>query len=84
MTPSFIARQRHRLALAHQHFNLPQFPNDLLRRERFLWQGPVPFCLPVSRFDWYRKPRSGHGRGGSKYLDLFLHVVLLLVIGCLI
>ena len=57
--PSFLAGQSNRLALAHEHFNLPQLRDNLLWRERLLGHFPGSFLSPVSPFDWYRKHRSG-------------------------
>jgi hypothetical protein len=45
--PRFLARHWHRLALAHQHFNLPQLPCDLLWRKGLLRH--LPSLLSVLR-----------------------------------
>src|SRR5579885_2658049 len=43
--PDLFAGQRHGLALAYQHFDLPQLGDDLLRRERFLRHFPDSFLV---------------------------------------
>jgi acyl-CoA reductase-like NAD-dependent aldehyde dehydrogenase len=47
----FFTSQRHRFALAHQNFNLPQLPNDLLRQ----WTNPDTTPCPRNQtHSWCR------------------------------
>jgi hypothetical protein len=43
--PGVLGGLRYRLALAHQHFDLPKFGHNLLSCERLFWHFPVPFCF---------------------------------------
>ena len=57
--PNYVAGRRNALALALQHLDLSQLPDDLLGSESLVRHRLFPFQTIFSHFAWFRKYRSG-------------------------